>query len=735
MAGLLDDVRALFPGDRPKVPVIRSDSAVECGAACLAMILGHYGRETSMDEAYERCRVGRDGATAHDIARAGRSYGLRVDPYSLELDALQDLDCPAVLHWSFEHFVVLESWDGREAIIVDPARGRVTVEPDEMSANFTGVALAMAPGTGFDAGGTAVDEPAWQIVARRAFSARGARRLVVQILLASLLLQVFGLCIPILTKVIVDSVLPLQLQSAMAILGIGILVILATQLVAALLRGYLLVTLQARLDARLMTSFLDHVFALPYRYFQERSTGDLLQRLSSNVQIRNVLSNQTLTAVLDGSLVVVYALVLLVASPMFGLVAITLGAIQVGILVATSRRMVALVTRELEAIGTSQGFLAESIAGIEALKASGAESRSLTHWTGLFAEQIEASMQRGRLAAVIGAVTTTIQRFSPLLLLWVGAYSVLDGSMTLGYMLALVSLSQLFLAPLGTLVAAGMQIQQVGGHLERIASVLRVDPEQSLHATRPAPRLEGEIELDRVSFRYDEASPWAIRDVSLHIRPGMKVALVGRSGSGKSTLAKLLLGLYVPTEGDIRFDGISLHELDLRTVRAQCGVVMQDPTVFNGTIRHNVSFHDPSLPLSEVARAAKVAELHEDISRMPMGYSTRVAEGGSALSGGQRQRMAIARAMSHAPRILVLDEATSDLDSETESIVSEHLARERMTSVVIAHRLSTVENADVILVFDGGEVIERGTHSDLLEANSVYATLVRDQLVDTDALQ
>jgi ATP-binding cassette subfamily B protein len=309
---------------------------------------------------------------------------------------------------------------------------------------------------------------------------------------------------------------------------------------------------------------------------------------------------------------------------------------------------------------------------------------------------------------------------------------VLDGKMGLGEMLALVSLAQLFLSPLGTLVTALMQIQHVGGHLERIASVLRVAPAQELEQVQPAPKLTGAIEIDDVSFRYDESSPWAVRGVSLDIDPGMKVALVGRTGSGKSTLAKLLLGLYEPTHGEIRFDRRALSGLDHRTLRAQCGVVMQEPRVFNGSIRQNISFHDASMSLAAIVRAAKAAELHDDIVRMPMGYDTLIAEGGSALSGGQRQRLAIARALAREPSVLVLDEATSDLDTATERAVADHLREHGATSVVIAHRLSTVRDADLILVLDRGSVVERGTHDDLMADGGIYTRLARDQLFEPE---
>jgi ABC-type bacteriocin/lantibiotic exporter with double-glycine peptidase domain len=716
---------------RRKVPEIQADSELECGAVCLTMVLAYHDRQTSVAEAHERCHVGRDGATALDIANAARSYGLRVTPHgSLELDELERLRMPAVLHWKFAHFVVLEriGSDGG-ATIVDPAAGRREIDRDELSRCFTGVALAMEPGESFKKREDTDEEPAWKLLARRAFRAPKVRGLIAQILLASLALQLLGLSVPLLTKTVVNTILPLQLDDVMTILGLGILVILVTQLVLGLLRGLVLVNFQARLDNELMISFFEHVLSLPYPYFQERSTGDLIQRLSSNAQIRNVLSNQTLTAFLDGTFVIVYAVIMIVTSPVFGLVAVMLGVIQIALLIGTAKRMTRYVSAELAAQGGAQGFLVESIGGIEAIKAAGAEDRTLAHYSDVFSEQITTLIQRGRLQSIIGSVTTAVQRLAPLLLMYIGARLVLDGSLDLGTMLAMISLAQLFLTPLSSLVQAGMQLQQVSGHLERIAYVLRASPEQDRTEARVAHRLEGRIEFDDVSFRYDESSPWAVRHLTVTIEPGEKLALVGPTGSGKSTVAKLLLGLYEPTEGEIRFDGVPLKELDLRTVREQCGVVMQEPTVFNGSIRRNISYNDPSLPLSSVERAARLASLHDDVMAMPMGYETLVAEGGSALSGGQRQRLAIARALSRDPKILVLDEATSALDSVTETAVATHLSESGASSLVVAHRLSTVQSADLILVIKSGEVVEHGRHDELIAQGGVYAELVADQLV------
>jgi ABC-type bacteriocin/lantibiotic exporter with double-glycine peptidase domain len=693
------------------------------------MVLRYWGRDVSLAEVHERCNVGRDGANARDIGAAARTYGLQVSPYTVDLDELADAPVPAILHWSFSHFVVLERFSVSHATIVDPGGGRREVSRRELSEQFTGILLGLTPGPGFDEAEVESETPSWKVVTRRALQGSGVRRLMAEILAVSLVLQVLGLSVPLLTRAVVDQIVPQGLDSVMTVIGAGIVVLLLTVGVATYLRGLFLVLLQSRLDVRLMVGFFEHVLALPYRYFQERSTGDLLQRLSSNVEIRNILSSQILAGVLDGAMVIVYALVLVIVDPVFGMVALLLGAVQIALLVVTTPKMTMLVAEQLTEEARSQSFLVESLAGVGTLKSSGSEDRALTHWMSLFTAQVEATMRQGRLQVLISGVTSTLQRFAPLVLLWVAAEAALSGRLSLGSALALVSLGQLFLMPLGTLITSGQVLQQVGGHLDRIATVLRVEPEERPGTRRAAPDLEGAIELQGVSFRYDPEGPWTLHGVDLKIEPGQRVALVGPTGSGKSTIVKLLLGFYVPEEGRVLVDGHGLDELDLRSFRNQLGVVMQDPRVFNTSIRRNIALHDPSLSVSAVERAADLAELGDDIRTMPMGFETVVAEDGEALSGGQRQRLALARALVREPRILILDEATSSLDMATEGRVAQHLRDIRCTTVVIAHRLSTVADADVIVVLKDGRVAEHGDHRSLLEQDGVYAELVRGQLL------
>lgn len=380
-----------------------------------------------------------------------------------------------------------------------------------------------------------------------------------------------------------------------------------------------------------------------------------------------------------------------------------------------------------------QSYAYELLAGIETLKAAGAEHQASDRWASLYVEQVNVALARGRITAGVEAAMGTMRVGSPLVVLVVGGFQVVNGTLSLGTMLAAAALAAGFLEPLAALVATGLQLQLMGSYMERINDVLDTPQEQEGEAVRAAPRLEGSISAQGVSFAYGPMAPIVVRDVSLDLYPGQHVGIVGRSGSGKSTLAHLLLALYRPREGQVLYDGMNLSELELRSVRRQLGIVTQHPYVFAATVRENIALSDPSVPLEEIVNAARVACIHDDIVAMPMGYETVLLDGGSSLSGGQHQRIALARAVVHRPAILLLDEATSELDTITERNVYENLARLHCTIVVIAHRLSTIIDADAIFVMNSGEIVEHGTHGQLVALGGLYADLVNAQAT-TDAL-
>ncbi|HTK11581.1 MAG TPA: peptidase domain-containing ABC transporter [Ktedonobacteraceae bacterium] len=712
-----------------RVPYVMQLSAVECGAACLAMILCYYGRKTTVSELREREGIGRDGLSAATIVKTAQRYGLRARGVALRDNDFRYIPLPAILHWEFNHFVILERWTPKYAEIVDPALGHRRIKAAEFDTSFTGVVITLEPGVQFRRYAPPTKLSIRGYMARYAMLAPVS---LVQILIASLLLQLFGLGAPVLTKIIVDNVLPHHMLSVLPLLIIGMLIFCLSQLVIMQLRSSILLYLQGKVDSSMVLGFVEHMLTLSLPYFQQRSSGDLLARLSSNSVLRDTLSNQLVSSLLDGIFVLAYLILLMVLSRTFGLVVLGIACVQILLLLLVQRPIRELAGLELQAQGKAQGYIVEMLNGIATLKAAGVEQRSLARWSNLFFAQLNASIRRGYLSMVIETLMTTLNTLSPLILLWIGATQILQGTMQVGTMLALNALAASFLAPLSSIVSSAQQLQLVRSHLERIADVMQAEPEQQLETVQPAPQLTGRITLEQVAFRYDAQAGDVLKNISLQIEPGQKVAIVGRTGSGKSTLGKLLLGLYVPTQGEIRYDGIPLRMLNYQSVRTQFGVVMQDAVIFGDTIRQNIAFNNPDMDMARIVEVTKMAALHEDISQMPMGYETFVAEGGSALSGGQRQRLALARALAHAPVILLLDEATSSLDVTTEQTVEQNLSAVPCTQIIIAHRLSTVRHADVILVLDGGNIVERGTHHELLQKNGYYAKLIQNQLSENE---
>ncbi|MBW8876400.1 MAG: peptidase domain-containing ABC transporter [Acidobacteria bacterium] len=722
--------RITFSRRGRRVPYVQQTTPSDCGAASLTMVLAYHGKHLRLDEVRKITGFGRDGADALALLSAGRIFGLRGRGVKVEeVDDLRFLPPGSILHWQFNHFLVFERMTRDGAEIVDPGGGRRKVSREELGRSFTGVALMFETGEDFEP-----QEGQPRRLDRFIRLLKEQSGVLQRVLVTSAMLQLFALAMPILIGVLVDRVIPQGDVQLLTVLGAGLAVIVGFSFLSSLLRSYLLLYMRTHLDARMTLEFLDHLVDLPYAFFQQRSAGDLIMRLSSNSTVREILTSGALSGVLDGLLVTVYLVLLFVASPTMGVLVLVLGALRIGLFLFTRKRTRDLMSRSLQTEAKSQSYQVNLLAGIETLKASGAEHRSVEQWSHLFVDVLNVSLSRGRLQAFVDSTLSALGTASPLVILVWGAVQVLQGHLTLGTMLAMNALAAGFLTPLSTLITNAFQFQLLGSYLDRIEDVLETPREQDPSTVNPAPRLKGNIRLENVSFRYGPFAPWAVQEVSIDIPAGRFVALVGRSGAGKSTLASLLVGLYTPTEGRILFDGIDLSELDLRSVRRQVGVVPQHPYLFGNSIRANVTLSDPTLPLSRAVEAAKLAHIHDDILAMPMGYDSILADGGASLSGGQRQRLALARALVHRPAILLLDEATSALDTRTEREIQRELEGLRTTRIVIAHRLSTIRHADLILVMDDGRLVEQGRHDELIARDGVYASLVAAQ-VEKERLQ
>ncbi|WP_371666463.1 peptidase domain-containing ABC transporter [Streptomyces sp. NBC_00289] len=704
------------------IPYIAGMGLTDCGPACLAMVLAHHGRHVPLSEVRDATGTGRDGSTAAILVNVARRYGLQARAVRADIDDLCRLPQGSILHWEFNHFVVFDRWRRGTAEIIDPRAGRTRVPAGQLHQSYTGVAITLEPTPTLSPRGRA-PKGLFRYLRPLLAQSRNLRR----ILVTSLLLRVFSLAVPLLTATLVNRTLPDGHHHLLAVLVTAMCVLTGYHFITAFLRSRLLLQLRTDLDLQMTLGFMGHLVDLPYAFFLQRSAGDLMMRLKSNSVIRESLANGAISTLLDGGLATLYLVVLFALSPPIGALALTLGGLQAALLVAARKRNRQLMAEGLQAEARSQGYVYQLLAGIESLKAAGAERRGFDHWTNLYIAEVSTAVKRGRLSALVDSALASFRFGSPLAVLAIGGYQVLDGALSVGTMLGLVAVAAGFLEPLTALVITVLDLQRLASYFERINDVLDTPTEQASQNPRKPGHLSGRITAEAVTFRYNGFATPAVHDISLEIRPGQSVAIVGPSASGKSTLAHLLLGLYQPESGTVRYDGVDLSAMDTRSVRQQLGIVTQNAYVFGASIRDNIALADPSAPFEAVVRAAALACIDADITALPMGYETPLIDAGASLSGGQRQRIALARALVHEPSILLLDEATSALDPITERQVYDNLAQLGCTRIMIAHSLRTLAHADLIVVMNHGTIAEQGTHDDLMILEGLYHRLVSNE--------
>ncbi|MCC7539588.1 MAG: cyclic nucleotide-binding domain-containing protein, partial [Deltaproteobacteria bacterium] len=700
-----------------EAPYIPQMEAVECGAACLTMVLAAHGHHAPLSEVRAACGVSRDGVTLKKIVEAARSYGLSTKAQRLEPAELAGVVTPAILHWEMNHFVVLRRWTPAVVHLLDPAVGPREIPPEEFDRSFTGICVSLAPTPEFRK--RAPQRTSLGRYLRTLGATWGALSLVLS---ASLLLNVMGLAVPLSTKLVVDHVLERGQTAWLEIIVLAALGAVAAQALVGVTRAAVLTALKRHLDIAMTLGFVRHLLSLPLPFLAQRSIGDLMNRVQSNKMLRDLLAGQAVAGLVDGLLLVSYlGLMLWLDAPLGAIVAGAGAAYCVLYAITRPGQLALLQERQVKDV-KEQDQLIQIVRGMMTVKSAGSEVAAHTRWLNALVRALNARIRESRAQDGVGVALFAIRALVPVIVLALGAHRVMRGELTLGTLLGFQVLQLGFLAPLETVIQTLMRLQVMPVLMQRMDDILAAEPEPTGGA--PCPRIEGRVTFEDVSFRYGLQSPLVLDGISFSIDKGQKIGLVGASGSGKSTIAKLLLGMFRPVSGRITVDGQDLASLDLASLRRQCGMVLQEAALFEGSVRENISLYHPNAPIEDVVAAARLAQIHDDIESLPKGYETRISASSGLFSGGQRQRLALARAVLHRPPIMILDEATSALDAVTESAIERYLSTRECTRIVIAHRLNTVRDADVILVLRDGRVAERGRYDELVEQGGFFAELV-----------
>lgn len=710
---------------RVHTPTVLQMEAVECGAASLGIVLSYYGCIVPLAELRRVCGVSRDGSKASKILKAARSYGLKCEGYKKDLAQVWEMEFPFVVFWNFNHFLVVEGHQKNKVFINDPATGPRVISEEKFDEGYTGVVLAMYPGPQFQKMGRPPS-----LTAALASRLKNSVATLLYCILAGLMLVVPGIAAPIFTQVFVDYVLVRQLRDWFLPLLFGLGFSIALSYALRQLQLLFLRRLKVKLSIAMAGRFIWHTLRLPVSYFAQRFAGEIGSRVVLNDKVADVLSGRLATTTIGIITMVLYMGILLCYDRVLTLVALGFALVNFLVLRLTARQRVDANIRLGMEYGKALGVSISGLQTMETLKASGLELDFFARWAGYYTRALNTSQELGlqdRLSAALPPLLSALTNAS---VLAIGGMRVMQGELSLGMLIAFQSLMVQFLRPINDLVGLGNTLQELAGNLDRLDDLLGNPVEPSLdtpQSPEEVRRLQGNVELQDVTFGYSPLEAPLIEELSFSLAPGQRVALVGGSGSGKSTVAKLICGLYPLRSGQICFDGKPRHQIAQSVLAQSVAIVDQDLFMFEGTIRENLTLWDSTVTESQIIRACKDAEIHETILQLPRAYDHLLVEGAVNLSGGQRQRLEIARALIAGPAILVLDEATSALDAEVEHQIEQNLRRRGCTCIIVAHRLSTIRNCDEILVFDRGSVAQRGTHVELLAAGGLYTQLAHSE--------
>lgn len=718
--------KILWNRKRVKVPTVLQMEMTECGAASLCMVAGAHKLFIPLEKVRNDCGVSRDGSNAFNIVRAARSYGFDARGFNYEPENLRMLKLPLILHWNFNHFVVLEGIKGKNVYLNDPASGPRKITYEELDNSFTGLALQIIPNDKFKPGGA--PEPLFKALLSRLKDVKTA---VFYIFLCSVLLAVPGIIIPTMSSIFVDSVLgpnPDWLMPMIMAMGLTILV----KVYLTWFQRTAVLKLSVKFIVSTTTKLFNHMMRLPTEFYYQRSPGELEYRMSLNRNVSSLISDQAGDVFASFFMVIFYLIVMFQYDVPLATTGVLIAALNVVVIKFVNTRRQTLNQGLIQEKGRMVSVMISGIQMMETIKASAADFDFFSKWAGHQAKTVNAEQKMSVSTIWTSSLPQILSSLNNTAILIFGAWRVMHGDMSMGMLVAFQALMSGFLSPVSMLTGLASQVQEAKGSLDKINDVLKYPRDEVFSRPEDVEGeklfLEGELELKDITYGYSPLGEPLLKNFSLHVKPGQRIALIGRSGSGKSTVGKIAAGLLKPWSGEILLDGKPASSYSRSCLERSLAIVDQDIVMFSGTVRDNLSMWNPLKDDHEILRATSDADIHSAIACRSGGYGTEMVEGGTNFSGGERQRIEIARALSNNPSILILDEATSALDPETEKIIDDNLRRRGCACLIVAHRLSTIRDCEEIIVMENGEIVQRGTHAELIKDDAgLYSSLIRTE--------